>query len=365
MNPGRLSRTPIELESVTAVAVGDATFADPPRGSTPAELLARAVQFAVLAPSSHNTQPWTFNLRWDGLEIVLDRSRVLPVKDPAGREMIMSCGAALQNIRIALRHWGFAAKVDLLPHPSAPDVLARVQVGGPRLRSTLNDLLFAAITKRHTNRAPFLSDPVPGRLLAAFRSAAELENAWLYQTTDGRLRPMLAELVAKGDRHQWVDERYRREHTSWMRPNVGPVRDGLPGYVFGMSDFIARVAPGLLRRLPVGRAQARRDRALALDAPLLVMLGTTGDTPRHWLEAGQALELVLLVAAAHGVSASFLNQPLQVPRLRMQIRSRLGLSGYPQAILRMGYAPPARPTPRRDLADVLDRRLLDIGTDMS
>jgi hypothetical protein len=360
-----LSRTPIELEAVPTTAVGSATLADPPRGCAPAELLARAVSFAVLAPSSHNTQPWTFNLRWDGLDIVLDRSRVLPVKDPAAREMIISCGAALQNIRIALRHWGFAAKVEILPHASTPDVLARVQVGGPRVRSRLNDLLFGAIQKRHTNRAPFLPDPVPPRLVAAFRAAAELEGAWLYQTTDGTLRPMLADLVAKADRDQWVDDHFRHEHTSWMRPNAGPVRDGLPGYVFGMSDFVARLAPALLRRMPVGRAWARHDRALALDAPLLVMLGTPGDTPRHWMETGQALQLVLLIAAAHGVAASFLNQPLQVPRLRTRIRSRLGLSGYPQIVLRMGYAPPTRATPRRDLSEVLDRRLLDIGTDVS
>jgi nitroreductase len=335
-------------------------FSFAPTGTeTAAELLTRAVAFGILAPSSHNTQPWSFRVRWDGLEILLDRSRVLPVADPAAREMIISCGAALQNIRIALRYWGFATRVELMPHASAPDVLARVKVGGRRLPSKLNDLLFAAIRERHTNRAPFLPLPVPARLIAALRSAAELEGAWFYQTTDARQRPMVAKLIAKGDRQQWIDGRFRREVTSWMRPNSGEHRDGLPGYVFGMSDLVARFAPGLLRRVPMGLTQARHDRELALDAPLLVALGTSGDTPRHWLEAGQALQLVLLVAAAHGVSASFLNQPLQVPALRARIRSQLGVSGYPQVILRMGYAPPTRATPRRGLDDVLDAQLLD------
>src|SRR5688500_8650057 len=203
-----------------------------------AELLAKAVDVAVLAPNSHNTQPWSFRIRWDGLEIVLDRSRVLPITDPAAREMIISCGAALQNIRIALRHWGYAAKVEILPHPSTPDVLARVELGGPRIRSRLNEMLFAAISERHTNRAPFRPVPVPPRLIAALRSAAELEGAWLYQTTDAALRPVIADLVARGDRHQWVDGKFRREIASWMRPNEGPVRDGLPGRVFGMPNFV-------------------------------------------------------------------------------------------------------------------------------
>jgi len=335
-------------------AWNDAVSFAPTGTETTEELLTRGVAFGVLAPSSHNTQPWSFKVRWDGLEILLDRSRVLPVSDPAAREMIISCGAALQNIRVALRYWGFASKVELLPHASTPDVLARVKVGGRRLPSKLNDLLFAAIRERHTNRAPFLPLPVPPRLIAALRSAAELEGAWFYQTTDARQRPMVAALIAKGDRRQWIDGRFRREVTSWMRPNTGAARDGLPGYVFGMSDLVSRFAPALLRRMPVGLTQARHDRELALDAPLLVVLGTSGDAPRHWLEAGQALQLVLLVAAAHGVSASFLNQPLQVPALRTRIRSKLGVSGYPQVILRMGYAPPMRATPRREIAEVLD-----------
>lgn len=340
----------------------DALSFAPTGSETREELLTRAVAFAVLAPSSHNTQPWSFRVRWDGLEIRLDRSRVLPIADPAAREMIISCGAALQNIRIALRYWGFAAKVDLLPHASTPDVLARVRVGGRRLPSKLNDLLFNAIRARHTNRAPFLPLPVPPRLIAALRSAAELEGAWFYQTTDARQRPMIAKFVAKGDRRQWIDGRFRREVTSWMRPNSAEVRDGLPGYVFGMSDLVARFAPALLRRLPIGLTQAWHDRELALDAPLLVALGTSGDTPRHWMEAGQALQLVLLVAAAHGMSASFLNQPLQVPALRARIRSQLGVSGWPQIILRMGYAPPTRATPRRELAEVLDAQALEVDT---
>src|SRR5687768_13116637 len=240
------SATAADLAGVPEAASRELTACHPLGSRRTAELLTKAVEFAVLAPSSHNTQPWSFRICWDGLELVLDRSRVLPITDPAAREMIISCGAALQNIRIALRHWGYAAKVEILPHPSTPDVLARVEVGGPRIRSRLNELLFAAIGQRHTNRAPFRPVPVSPRLIAALRSAAELEGAWLYPTTDAALRPAIADLIARGDRHQWVDRRFRHEVASWMRANEGPVRDGLPGRVFGMSNFVARVAPAVL-----------------------------------------------------------------------------------------------------------------------
>ncbi len=349
-----LPQTPAFRTTPPEIAGVASTLRVAPSEGSAGDLLGRAVAFAVLAPSSHNTQPWLFDLRWNGLEIILDRARVLPVADPAAREMVMSCGAALQNIRIALRYLGFAANVKILPHASVPDVLARVELGGPRIRSRLNELLFAAIPERHTSRAPYHSAPVSPRLIAAMRTAAELEGAWLQQTTDDGLRPVVADLIAEGDRRQWLDRKFRQEHTAWLRPNTGPVRDGLPGHLFGMSDIVARMAPAVLRRMRWGRAQAKQARTLALEAPLLVTLTTPGDTPRDWMAAGQALQLVLLVAAAHGISASFLNQPLQVPALRTRFRSRLGLSGFPQVILRMGYATPSGPTPRRELSEVFD-----------
>lgn len=348
-----LPQSPQVSASAPGLPFAESTLSGAPFAGSQADLLARAVGFAVLAPSSHNTQPWLFDLRWNGLEIILDRSRVLPVADPGAREMVMSCGAALQNIRVALRYLGFAAKVKILPHESVPDVLARVELGGRRVRSKLNELLFAAIPGRHTSRAPYASTPVSARLVAAMRTAAELEGASLHQTTDAELRPIVADFIARGDRQQWVDRKFRQEHAAWLRPNTGPHRDGLPGYLFGMSNIVARIAPAVMRRMPLGRIQANHHRALALEAPLLVTLTTPGDTPRDWMAAGQALQLVLLVAAAHGISASFLNQPLQLPALRARFRARLGLSGFPQVILRMGFAPPSLPTLRRDVAAVL------------
>lgn len=341
---------------VNEPALPDAMLPRVARSLTPphADLLAKAVSFAILAPSSHNTQPWKFTIGWDGLEITLDRSRVLPNVDPAAREMIMSCGAALQNIRIALRHCGFATKVELMPHASSPDVLARVRVGGPRVQSKLNDLLFDAIGERHTNRAPFLTEPVEPRLIAAMRSAAQLEGAWLDEATEPKIRSAIANLVADADRWQWMDRALRQELASWMRPNTSRARDGLPGYVFGMSNLVARFAPAVMRRIPLGATQAKHDRELTLEAPLLVTLCTAGDMPRDWIEAGQALQLVLLVAAAHGISASFLNQPLQVPALRARVRAALGLCGHPQVILRMGYGQALVAAPRRDVSEVLN-----------
>lgn len=318
------------------------------------ELLEKTIASAVLAPSSHNTQPWLFQIRWGALELHLDRSRALPVADPACRELTISCGAALQNIRVALRHWGFAGRIEVLPYASNPDVLARVLPGVPHTPSSRDELLYRAIPRRHTSRAPYIAAPIRASLVATLQHAAEGEGVWLRPVADGGLRSVVAELIAAGDRRQWADRAFRRELAEWMRPNDGATRDGMPGYAFGLSAVASRLAPTLLRWVPRGRAQAARDCALALDAPLLAVLGTSGDGPRDWLAAGQALQRMLLLAAAHGMSASFLNQPVQLPALRARLRTLIGGTGFPQVVLRMGYGPQAGPTPRRAVRDVLD-----------
>jgi hypothetical protein len=64
---------------------------------------------------------------------------------------------------------------------------------------------------------------------------------------------------------------------------------------------------------------------------------------------------VLLHARAEGIDASYLNQPIEVPELRPRLRDTIGTSGLPQLLLRMGYGPETKPTPRRTADEVLLR----------
>lgn len=100
----------------------------PARPSHAADYLVRA---AVTAPSVHNTQPWLSveEGRDRGIEVHADVTRRLLRTDPCGREMVISCGASLFNIRLAMRHLGFHPVVQPFPHPGSPAFLARVGWG--------------------------------------------------------------------------------------------------------------------------------------------------------------------------------------------------------------------------------------------
>ncbi len=88
------------------------------------------IEVAARAPSVHNTQPWRFKVRQHAIELYCDRTRQLLI-DPVGREMLISCGAALHGLRLAVRSLGYLPEVELLPAPARPGLLARVRLGDP------------------------------------------------------------------------------------------------------------------------------------------------------------------------------------------------------------------------------------------
>ncbi|SDO60757.1 nitroreductase family protein [Lentzea jiangxiensis] len=94
------------------------------------EQIEKALVAASLAPSVHNTQPWRFEVRRDRIELHPDPGRKLAATDPENRELRLSCGAALFNLRLALQSMGVRPLVSMLPGHDAPGALAVVRRGG-------------------------------------------------------------------------------------------------------------------------------------------------------------------------------------------------------------------------------------------
>ena len=320
-----------------------------------AQRLRDLVKSAILAPSSHNSQPWIFHIPINCafVELYADRTRRLPVVDPDDRELTMSCGSALYGLRLAARHAGYTDLVELLPDEDDRDLLARLHLGAPYTTSADEEALFAAMEKRRTNRRPFVARTIPEDVLEAMCRDAASDGAMLtiLRTQDERART--ATVIAGADRIQWSDPAFRRELAAWMHPNHTGSRDGMAGYAFGFGDWASYVGPLVMRTFDLGRGRAARDQELALGSPYMAILWTVGDRPRDWIAAGEALQHLLLRAATAGVSASFLNQPVEVPELRAVLREELGISGHVQSVLRVGYGPPIDAPPRRPLEDVM------------
>jgi hypothetical protein len=323
---------------------------------TAEEITRYVVAQAVWAPSVHNTQPWRFTFG-GGQQVSLhaDVGRRLVVADPDGREMMISCGAALFNVRLALRSLGYIPETRVLPDPAQPWLIAEVSWRQRAAAGEFEQRLSGRMLTRRTHRGAFDPQPLPPGLLAALRAAAVREGAALRIVADDGRRAALAAAVQTAERQQRrVSERVR-ELAQWAPPPGSARRDGVPATAyparaertepyFPGRDFARGHGWGMP---PLSSATSHRAAGVA------GLLTTAADRPAHWVNAGQALQRILLSAGACGAAVALHSQPLELPWLREFIRTQLSDGAYPHLMLRIGLVTQVAVSVRRDPGDVL------------
>jgi hypothetical protein len=328
----------------------------PTQASSPAEISRFVVEAAVYAPSVHNTQPWWFSTGEREFSVHADVERRLPVADPHGREMMISCGAALLTARVALRYLGLVPKVHVLPDPDLPNLVARITYSADRREpGEYERELFAEIPRRRTHRGGFDAEPLPAGLIAALGNEASMERATLRIMADENQRGALAAAVEAGDYALRLDGARVREQARWAPPPGSPRRDGVPATAypampqrtepsFPSRDYARGHGWGLP---PAGTG------AVPKSAGLVSVLTTQTDQPADWISAGQALQRVLLLASSCGVAAALHSQPLEVTDLRNFIGTVLCSGAYPQMVVRLGTTDQTSASVRRRVEEVL------------
>jgi len=192
------------------------------------ELADYLIDTAGRAPSVHNSQPWRFRLDGGALELRIDPERSLPVADPAAHELVISCGAALFNLRLAARCIGLASHVDVAPASGDPLLLARVTVE-PGAEPTADERrLMSAVVHRHTHRHGFSDVPVADTLWSAFEADVAAEGArviWLDRPAEVAA---VVDLSLLADRVQLGYAAWQKEVARWVRTGREGRRDGIP-----------------------------------------------------------------------------------------------------------------------------------------
>ena len=324
-----------------------------PASGAVADRLRFLVRYAILAPSGHNTQPWLFRLAGDRLEVIADRTRALPVVDPHDRALVISCGAAIGVLRAALRHFGHSGEIEWLPGGDDPDLLARVGLGSPNQPDAAEEARFQAITRRRSTRLAFADEPLPPGLAEELLALAGADGTELALLTEPDRKAAVAALVAEGDRAQFADPAFRRELAAWVHSRRAASRDGMSGAAFGMPDILSGVGGLVIRTFDMGAGIGAKDEQIATRSPALLAVATPGDTARDWLAAGIAHVTLLLEATARGLTAAYVNQPVEVEPLRPRLREVAGVAGLPQLLLRIGRGPGITPAVRRPPEEVI------------
>ncbi|OMC44446.1 nitroreductase family protein [Mycobacterium sp. IS-1264] len=304
---------------------------------------------ATRAPSIHNTQPWRWRVGAASVDLYSEPDMQLRNTDPDGRELMLSCGTALHHCVAALAAMGWQARVHRFPDPDDPTHLATIDVA--RHTPDHADIaLAAAIPRRRTDRRAYGSWPVSGGDIALMAARAARCGVMLRQV-DALER--MNKIVAQAVWDHATNRDYLRELTMWSG-RYGSVA-GVPARNTPPSERTSPI-PG---RLFAGPGLAPSAAPPAEDGAAIVALGTEGDDRLSRLRAGEATSVVLLTATALGLACCPISEPLEIRETREAVRADVfGSSGYPQMLLRVGWAPvnadPLPPTPRRRLSRVVE-----------
>ena len=314
-----------------------------------------ALELACRAPSVHNTQPWRWRLGDDTVALFADQRRRLWATDRDARDLILSCGAALHHLRVALAAAGVDSTVHRRPDPYQPYLLATLELRpGTGRNSGVDPEQAAAISLRRTDRRRFAGWTTPEGYLTQFAQLAAAQGATLRVVTNPTTLDILYTAIRDAARAHDQDPVVEAELIAWT---------GLEGTDAGVPAANVPI-PGKRSGGPPERRFAAADLverdAVTPDSATLLVIGTSSDDTLSQLRAGEAMSAVLLQATLDRMSSSPLTEPLEVAQTRAVVAKEvLGGTLSPQVIIRVGWpsgastVPPL--TPRRPIDEQIEQ----------
>ena len=306
--------------------------ADPSR--TPLERLLAAMAAGQSAPGRHRpVRPWTLDARGTVIELRLSPSRAA-LDDATNRELLMACGAVIENLAIAANMEGRLFRVDALP-ASDGAMVARLSLDARISPRREEEALHRVIEGAGRPAVPSDGGVLSPALLALLRHGARTAGGRLDVVADDTRRELLAELQVEAARLAEA----RRDASRTASESAGSAAGSEASLTAGewprLDELLLPLGARFAVRSDRQAEHASHVRAATMDAPLLAVLGARGDAPGDWLSAGRALQRVLLHATSQRLCATLLNGAVRETSGRDALASIIPPGWTPQAIVRL------------------------------
>ncbi len=321
-------------------------FFQQPLGRSRLEFL---VQFAVLAPSSHNSQPWKFEVGENYIFIKPDFSKHLAVSDPENRHLYIALGCATENILVSADYYGLQTTVQYLP-PERKDSAVKIYFKPALQPLKPNQHLIFSIASRRSNRNKYTSRAPDAKFIERIGQLSS-NGALVSLIQDKREKKKVANILIESRLNAFSNKAFRTEMANYKRTNFTSSPFGMPGFTLGINNLLSLVAPFLIKNFNIMKV-IRKNEELLLNnhTPIFLFLNSKENNPLSWLNMGQILQKIILEAEYFGIQTAMSALPPDVEPIQKILKT----SYRPQMFLRAGYAiASAKHSPRLQAEETL------------
>ena len=327
-----------------------------PKNGSVEEKLKFLLGFAILAPSGHNSQPWSFSIKDGTISMWVNPQRALAESDPTRRQLLIGMGCVLENLLAAADYYGFKPVVHYFPDNSNQEFVAQIIFEKSTLTKNDPHHLIFSIPQRRTNRNKYLRKLPPPEFIKKLDSMTG-ESYTVTVVTDEIKREALADIALLSQIETMDSDSFREELSHYIRSSFTKHKTGMPGFTLGIPAPISLIASRLIRKVNLSRKTRKKDEALLKKyTPAFVVIAASSDHDVDRIKAGQIFDRVWLLAEQKGLSCAPLAAPVQTQDYYQHLQRILGISHRPLVFFRMGYAKKSvRHSPRLNVDEVLTR----------
>lgn len=343
----------MKANTASLEAIWDVRMEHFPNKGSLQEKITFLLRYAVLAPSTHNSQPWLFEIREASCRVFFDPARRLPEADPTGRDLFISMGCCLENFLLAAKYFGIFR--DVVYHKGEDNLVAEIFFSETSAASDASlEILLDAMTRRRNVRGKFAERRIPAEILSEL-SRLKYDDAVRAVFVEEREKiRALAMLTAEGLRMAYGRANFRGEISRWVHHNFSGSRDGILGHSLRMPTPVSFLLPFLMRFFNIGGVLARLNFLSVASAPLVCVFFSQEDSQKTWLAVGQFAERLMLEFEARNVKSSIFVAAIEMGNLHEKIQEILKTSWIPQFLFCAGFMDVSLPlTPRYPVEEKL------------
>lgn len=297
------------------------------------ERLEFLVRLAILAPSSHNCQPWLFKIGENKIQVYLNRQRLLPKSDPKGRQVFLSLGAMIETFPIA-------AKAFSLPDPQITyfnDENFIAEIFFPNLQGSVSDPeTLSALVLRHSNRSPFEEKSLSGSFTSSFSQYSD-DQIKSYLITDRKVMDKVRLITEESIEEAFKTREFTDELSEWVKPSLSRYQDGMPGYYMGVPKIISFVLPFLIKHVNLSKSQRKMHSEWLSHCQAFAVIAGNKDTREDWLNAGRRFMNIAINCTRQNIKIGLFGAPIEIKEYYKGIQQALGINLRPYMLMRLGY----------------------------